>query len=351
MEDDWDLHAVVRGCTSTTATATTAASSSATATDSTSCGQLFTPFEQDCSFSAPWFQDLLEPRRESFIEELHDLCKPFFPKPQEPSQIVLLSPQSLPISPLSVLGGLQDLSPEQQQQQRVVKQLPQHVQQKQQLFSVVNSSSKASPSHFPSPRSKKRKNHLKKVCHVPAESLSSDMWSWRKYGQKPIKGSPYPRGYYRCSTSKGCMARKQVERNRSDPGMFIVTYTAEHNHPMPTHRNSLAGSTRQKPSENPNSDDPKKASCSPEMSTAASLSPAPDKLESSREDLAEAEDDDDDGFSVSNMALDDDFFAGLEDLTGHDNGECLSDQFPATSQFPWLANNATTTTTTAAGGG
>jgi len=39
-----------------------------------------------------------------------------------------------------------------------------------------------------------RKNQVKKVvCHVPADSSSSDVWAWRKYGQKPIKGSPYPR--------------------------------------------------------------------------------------------------------------------------------------------------------------
>lgn len=28
--------------------------------------------------------------------------------------------------------------------------------------------------------------------------------------------------------------------------MLVITYTAEHNHPVPTHRNSLSGSTRQK---------------------------------------------------------------------------------------------------------
>lgn len=123
-----------------------------------------------------------------------------------------------------------------------------------------------------------------------------------------------------------------MERNRSDPGMFIVTYTAEHNHPMPTHRNSLAGSTRNKPAEMAALDDANKPSCSAEMSPAASHSPALEKVESSRDDLAEAEDEDDD-FSVSNMALDDDFFTGLEDFTG---GECLSDNFPASSPLSWI---------------
>lgn len=81
---------------------------------------------------------------------------------------------------------------------------------------------------------------------VKAEDLFSDVWAWRKYGQKPIKGSPYPRSYYRCSSSKGCSARKQVERSCSNPETFIITYTAEHNHVHPTRRNSLAGSTRSK---------------------------------------------------------------------------------------------------------
>jgi WRKY transcription factor 22 len=54
------------------------------------------------------------------------------------------------------------------------------------------------------------------------------------------------RGYYRCSSSKGCAARKQVERSRADPNTFILTFTGEHNHAAPTHRNSLAGTTRHK---------------------------------------------------------------------------------------------------------
>nr|QCV57325.1 WRKY transcription factor [Fagopyrum tataricum] len=102
------------------------------------------------------------------------------------------------------------------------------------------------------PITKRRKSQVKKVVCIPAanskqgggEVVPSDLWAWRKYGQKPIKGSPYPRGYYRCSSSKGCPARKQVERSRTDPNMLVITYTSEHNHPWPTQRNSLAGSTR-----------------------------------------------------------------------------------------------------------
>uniref|UniRef100_A0A0D9ZEG7 WRKY transcription factor WRKY51 n=1 Tax=Oryza glumipatula TaxID=40148 RepID=A0A0D9ZEG7_9ORYZ len=78
----------------------------------------------------------------------------------------------------------------------------------------------------------------KKVVTVPAISdkvadIPSDNYSWRKYGQKPIKGSPHPRGYYRCSSKKDCPARKHVERCRSDPAMLLVTYENEHNHAQP----------------------------------------------------------------------------------------------------------------------
>lgn len=37
-----------------------------------------------------------------------------------------------------------------------------------------------------------------------------------------------------------------MERSATDPTTLIITYTAEHNHPVPTHRNSLAGTTRSK---------------------------------------------------------------------------------------------------------
>ncbi|XP_050365808.1 probable WRKY transcription factor 15 [Argentina anserina] len=85
--------------------------------------------------------------------------------------------------------------------------------------------------------SKKRKLRLKRVVRVPAISLKMadippDDYSWRKYGQKPIKGSPHPRGYYKCSSVRGCPARKHVERALDDPSMLVVTYEAEHNHTL-----------------------------------------------------------------------------------------------------------------------
>ncbi|KAL2544577.1 putative WRKY transcription factor 11 [Forsythia ovata] len=82
---------------------------------------------------------------------------------------------------------------------------------------------------------KKRKSRVKRTIRVPAISskiadIPADEYSWRKYGQKPIKGSPYPRGYYKCSTVRGCPARKHVERATDDPSMLIVTYEGEHRH-------------------------------------------------------------------------------------------------------------------------
>ncbi|XP_010525908.1 PREDICTED: probable WRKY transcription factor 17 isoform X2 [Tarenaya hassleriana] len=82
---------------------------------------------------------------------------------------------------------------------------------------------------------KKRKNRVKRTVRVRAISskiadIPSDEYSWRKYGQKPIKGSPHPRGYYKCSIFRGCPARKHVERALDDPTMLIVTYEGEHRH-------------------------------------------------------------------------------------------------------------------------
>ncbi|KAI4304460.1 hypothetical protein MLD38_039965 [Melastoma candidum] len=68
-----------------------------------------------------------------------------------------------------------------------------------------------------------------------------DGYRWRKYGQKAVKNSPYPRSYYRCTTQK-CVVKKRVERSFQDPSVVITTYEGQHNHPLPsTLRGSVAG--------------------------------------------------------------------------------------------------------------
>lgn len=192
------------------------------------------------------------------------------------------------------------------------------------------------------------------------------MWAWRKYGQKPIKGSPYPRyiiflinylfiyffclflgkiylllrrsgdhrNYYRCSSSKGCGARKQVERSYADPDSFIITYTGDHSHPRPTHRNSLAGSSRSRSSSsvsarNPASGGPVRlpsAASTPGSCASPVASPATPLNE---EDIAGGEkegemfedmavdsdsDDDDDDVLIPNLTVRDEIFVGFPEL-------------------------------------
>ncbi|KAJ8749901.1 hypothetical protein K2173_013816 [Erythroxylum novogranatense] len=65
---------------------------------------------------------------------------------------------------------------------------------------------------------------------------SDDGYNWRKYGQKPIKGSEYPRSYYKC-THPNCPVKKKVERS-SDGQITEIIYKGQHNHelPQPTKR-------------------------------------------------------------------------------------------------------------------
>ncbi|XAR72433.1 hypothetical protein NMG60_11019062 [Bertholletia excelsa] len=68
-----------------------------------------------------------------------------------------------------------------------------------------------------------------------------DGYRWRKYGQKAVKNSPFPRSYYRCTTQK-CTVKKRVERSFQDPTVVITTYEGQHNHPIPaTLRGSVGG--------------------------------------------------------------------------------------------------------------
>lgn len=67
---------------------------------------------------------------------------------------------------------------------------------------------------------------------------SYDGYNWRKYGQKQVKGSEYPRSYYKC-THPNCPVKKKVERSL-DGQIAEIVYKGEHNHskPQPPKRSS-----------------------------------------------------------------------------------------------------------------
>eukprot|EP00262_Sarcandra_glabra_P005195 TRINITY_DN16537_c0_g1_i1.p1 TRINITY_DN16537_c0_g1~~TRINITY_DN16537_c0_g1_i1.p1 ORF type:complete len:479 (-),score=89.67 TRINITY_DN16537_c0_g1_i1:178-1614(-) len=80
------------------------------------------------------------------------------------------------------------------------------------------------------------------VQNSTESEIFGDGFRWRKYGQKVVKGNPYPRSYYRCTSVK-CNVRKHVERVSDDPGAIITTYEGKHNHDKPAARNMNSGAS------------------------------------------------------------------------------------------------------------
>lgn len=68
---------------------------------------------------------------------------------------------------------------------------------------------------------------------APTSTLrtAEDEYTWRKYGQKQVKGSEYPRSYYKC-THQNCEVKKKVEHSH-DGQIIEIIYKGTHNHPKP----------------------------------------------------------------------------------------------------------------------
>ncbi|KAL0302880.1 UNVERIFIED_CONTAM: putative WRKY transcription factor 2 [Sesamum radiatum] len=77
-------------------------------------------------------------------------------------------------------------------------------------------------------------HHHQKGPYFPKDQVakySEDGFYWRKYGQKHVKGSEYPRSYYKC-TNTNCQVKKKVERSH-DGQITEIVYKGSHNHPIP----------------------------------------------------------------------------------------------------------------------
>ncbi|KAI4318940.1 hypothetical protein MLD38_032593 [Melastoma candidum] len=73
----------------------------------------------------------------------------------------------------------------------------------------------------------------RKSCHSWSETTPAhldDGHTWRKYGQKPIRGSNFPRSYYRCThkSDQSCEAVKQVQQISEEPALYRTTYYGHH---------------------------------------------------------------------------------------------------------------------------
>ncbi|XP_039172790.1 WRKY transcription factor SUSIBA2-like [Eucalyptus grandis] len=61
-------------------------------------------------------------------------------------------------------------------------------------------------------------------------NLIDDGHQWRKYGQKAILNSEFPRNYFRCAykINQGCLATKMVEKLQDAPVVYRTIYQSQH---------------------------------------------------------------------------------------------------------------------------
>ncbi|XP_010544958.1 PREDICTED: probable WRKY transcription factor 23 [Tarenaya hassleriana] len=84
------------------------------------------------------------------------------------------------------------------------------------------------------PKTNQKKQREPRVAFMTKSEVDhlEDGYRWRKYGQKAVKNSPFPRSYYRCTTAT-CNVKKRVERSFTDPSIVVTTYEGQHTHPSP----------------------------------------------------------------------------------------------------------------------
>ncbi|KAI3418130.1 uncharacterized protein J3R85_014001 [Psidium guajava] len=85
----------------------------------------------------------------------------------------------------------------------------------------------------------KQSDHKGSGPSVMAERLSDDGYNWRKYGQKHVKGSVFPRSYYKC-THPNCEVKKLFERS-PDGRITEIIYKGIHDHPKPEPNQRVTG--------------------------------------------------------------------------------------------------------------
>ncbi|CAK9156892.1 unnamed protein product [Ilex paraguariensis] len=286
MDEDWDLWTVVRSYRNLTADKASITNENTTRADRIPC----LPLEKsEHLFSFP---HTFEERNHGY-EGLQEIYESFLaynskpvntnanttsftvidvssdeqgaePQPQPPQPKQPRSPPKLPppinrntttTPPIYILDDFDDeqwLQPQSQSQSpkplsRILAPPPQppYSPPTQLLKQVYKLHSPPKPIKFHPYPYQRKKNLQVTVYELYAEELSRfDLWAWRKYGKKQIRGSLYPRNYYKCSNGEGkCQAKRHIQQSLSSPDKLIVSYDGEHIHSPPHSRNPLIGSS------------------------------------------------------------------------------------------------------------
>ncbi|XP_078436552.1 putative WRKY transcription factor 4 [Wolffia australiana] len=81
----------------------------------------------------------------------------------------------------------------------------------------------------------------------PCPPPTTDSYNWRKYGQKKVKCSEFPRSYYKC-TFPNCQVKKKVEKSLEGQ-VLEITYKGQHIHSPPLTRRAKPPAAVEPPAE------------------------------------------------------------------------------------------------------
>ncbi|KAM1358098.1 hypothetical protein ACFX1Q_045098 [Malus domestica] len=116
------------------------------------------------------------------------------------------------------------VAPPTEPEERQLSLMPNEASQQQTLPSTSNTKSSAR-------QSPEASHSDKKYQPSSTDRPADDSYNWRKYGQKQVKGSEFPRSYYKC-THMNCPVKKKVERSPNGEITEII-YKGQHNHEVP----------------------------------------------------------------------------------------------------------------------
>ncbi|XP_071716446.1 WRKY transcription factor 71-like [Rutidosis leptorrhynchoides] len=180
-------------------------------------------FNGSTDFNSPTTTFGYLPSSSQQVFSIQDDQKPVF----DPQNMISVT-ETTPVTPNS--SSVLSSSTEAADEEHELKEDKKEIQPKSLLEDGVESSKKVNKQKKKDEK-KQREPRFAFMTKSDIDHLE-DGYRWRKYGQKAVKNSPYPRSYYRCTTQK-CTVKKRVERSYQDPSTVITTYEGQHNHHLP----------------------------------------------------------------------------------------------------------------------